>query len=296
MTTVVITEALHDVFSQYLKRCLWDDLSPHSHRAYRRAFTRLDTYLKENSLDALDIDPRAMQEYFHGLKDNLATASRKLELAAIRGCYAYAIKTDLVNSNPTRLVKIQSELPHKPDTYTNGELTRIFDSVTSARGELLIVGLAYTGLRRQELLNLRWSDIQGDEMHVIGKGNKPRLVPIHPQLTKALLRWRNHEDHSPECEYVIQSKRGKQLSPEGFNLALNKILRRAGVDGGSRPAHKFRRTATSSLIEEGVATSTVDLLMGWSPTSVRQRYYTRVSDQSLYEAIAHLYPSISSTP
>ena len=58
---------------------------------------------------------------------------------------------------------------------------------------------------------------------------------------------------------------------------------------GNRPARRFRKTAATVLAEEGVREDVIDKIMGWSPTTIRQRYYTRVADGSLYEAILKLY-------
>jgi integrase len=72
---------------------------------------------------------------------------------------------------------------------------------------------------------------------------------------------------------------------------LEPLLRRAGVDGGSRPAHKFRATVQTVLFEEGVRTDVIDKMLGWAPSNVRQRYYSRVRDEAMYEAILKLYVS-----
>jgi hypothetical protein len=43
--------------------------------------------------------------------------------------------------------------------------------------------------------------------------------------------------------------------------------------------------------EEAVQTDVIDKILGWAPTSIRQRYYTRIGDRSLYDAILKLYES-----
>jgi integrase len=63
------------------------------------------------------------------------------------------------------------------------------------------------------------------------------------------------------------------------------------VCGGNRPAHRFRKTAATSLYEEGVPTDTIDKIFGWSAHSIRVLYYTRIPDTSLYGGILKLYAS-----
>jgi hypothetical protein len=84
---------------------------------------------------------------------------------------------------------------------------------------------------------------------------------------------------------------GRGGSLRNLNQRVENMLRRAGVDGGNRPAHKFRKTVQTVLYEAGVRTDVIDKMLGWAPSSVRQRYYSRVRDQAMYEAILRLYVS-----
>ena len=74
------------------------------------------------------------------------------------------------------------------------------------------------------------------------------------------------------------------------NYRLTALLKRAGVDGGNRPAHAFRKTAASVLTEEGARPNDVDQIMGWAPPDVKGRYYIR-KNPNLHETIALLYKS-----
>src|SRR5205823_267616 len=80
-------------------------------------------------------------------------------------------------------------------------------------------------------------------------------------------------------------------STRNVNHVLKKLLARAGVDGGNRPAHRFRATVQCSLYEEGVREDVIDRILGWAPRTMRQRYYSRVRDETAHEAILCLYRS-----
>ena len=82
---------------------------------------------------------------------------------------------------------------------------------------------------------------------------------------------------------------GRGGSMRNVNERFSKLLARAAVPATNRPVHRIRKTASTSLRREGVHTDLIDRIFGWSPTSVRQRYYSGADDEELHEAILRLY-------
>lgn len=119
-------------------------------------------------------------------------------------------------------------------------------------------------------------------MTVRGKGGKLRKVPIHPVFAEVLTYRRNRFGD----EGTVLGRGG---SLRNVNQRIENVLKRAGVDGGNRPAHKFCKTVQTVLYEEGVRR--IDKMLGWAPSSVRQKYYSRVRDEAMYEGILKLYAS-----
>lgn len=78
------------------------------------------------------------------------------------------------------------------------------------RLHVLILTILDTGIRRDEALTLRWTDVDLDNLllTVIGKGNKQRKVPISFELRKHLFRW-NRVVHTrvPGCRATVTSQR-----------------------------------------------------------------------------------------
>jgi len=171
--------------------------------------------------------------------------------------------------------------------YSNAELRTIYAAIYTDREGLMFHLLAYQGLRRREATGLELSDtdFRSQQMRVYGKGDKIRLIPIHPATTEMLLRAR--ERARPSQRFYLESNRRERLSVGAFGATLNALLARAGVDGGSRPAHAFRRTVATNLYEAGVREGVIDRFMGWGPRSVRARHYTRIADASMHEAILY---------
>ena len=56
-----------------------------------------------------------------------------------------------------------------------------------------------------------------------------------------------------------------------------------------RSSHAFRRTVATSLARNGVEERVIDKIMGWSPRTVRARYYVNVATEELQRGILKLY-------
>ena len=78
------------------------------------------------------------------------------------------------------------------------------------------------------------------------------------------------------------------MSPPHFQKVWTDVLKRAGVEL-KQPAHAFRKTVATVLYEQGVREDFIDKIMGWAPSSVRSKYYSRVADNSIHASILRLY-------
>jgi integrase len=249
------------------------------------ALRRLSGWLEGKGLAATDADKWTLNEFFVSLREELAPSTLDTELTTVRAAYRWAKEEELIPDAP----RITFETGcngnvEEPTTFTNEQLRKVRSMIKDNLEELIFYLLAYTGMRRFEMCGLAWGDVDFErrELWIRGKGSKGRRVPIHPVLYKLLLE----RSHKPEGETVL----GPGGSPRNVNHRLGILLKRAGVDGGNRPAHAFRKTVTSVLTEEGVNPTDIDKIMGWSPATVRERYYTR-TNPNLGEAMAKLYRS-----
>jgi integrase len=146
--------------------------------------------------------------------------------------------------------------------------------------------LAYTGMRRSEIRGLKWDDgdpaasvlrLETQTIRVIGKGRKPRLVPVHPALGEVLVHHR-----AEPGRYVVPS--------DGKNgVAMETIIDMSRRLHPTYTPHDYRRTVATSLRRNGVDSGVIDRIMGWAPSSIFRRYYDNVADAELHRAILKLY-------
>lgn len=114
---------------------------------------------------------------------------------------------------------------------------------------------AYAGLRRGELLALRWDDVmEDDELIVVrqGKGRKDRLIPIPPTLAQALRQAR------PQA----QGARVLMVSKDAITKAFQAHLEAAGLADGRTTLHTLRHSYATHLVQGGAHIASVRELLG----------------------------------
>ena len=147
--------------------------------------------------------------------------------------------------------------------------------------------LVSTGLRIGELTHLRLNDISGagSRIRVIGKGDRERTVYItNPSLLDDLWHYCQHRlsETSPN-DWLFLNTRNKRLTEAAFRVRLRSTSKSLNLTEHLTP-HRFRHSAATLLIEEGVDIRIVQRLLGHASIATTE-LYTQVSDNSLIAAI-----------
>ncbi|WP_226366649.1 tyrosine-type recombinase/integrase [Pseudonocardia sp. ICBG162] len=145
----------------------------------------------------------------------------------------------------------------------------------TARRDMLIVRLLIdTGARRAEIVNLRLSDIElnPNGMHVVGKGNRPRIIPFGTKTAQALRRYlRSRARHrlAETTDRLLLGTKGP-MAITGLRSILNKRAEQAGIPHVH--PHRFRHTLASAWIASGGSETDLMHLAGWKSREMLSRY------------------------
>jgi len=142
---------------------------------------------------------------------------------------------------------------------------------TSLRDEAIILSLADTGARAQELLDIDREDVDlvtGEIYIRDGKGGKPRFVFLGKKARKALRRYLRSRDDVYSAVWL--SERGERLSYWGLREVIRRRAEFAGIDPPS--LHSFRRFFALACIRNKMDLHTLRRLMGHADLQVLQRY------------------------
>lgn len=274
------------VMEQYSERLRRKRSSPHTISSFATISTRLGRWLGSQGVQDDQVTYLLLEEYFDQLGLDMAPNTVAQHMKLVKAAYNYAVLSGRLRHNPAIDLKLPSAPDREPITIPTSCLRIIRDRIRTEREWVFFHLLAYTGMRRAEIRGLIFDDgsddrsvVRFDEqtIRVLGKGQKMRLVPIHPALGEVLAE----QDQRPG-RFVVHSD-GKNGVAEETIQAMVKVLSPVFTP------HDYRRTVATSLARNNVSERIIDRIMGWSKRTVRDRYYVSVAPTELHRGILKLY-------
>ena len=129
-----------------------------------------------------------------------------------------------------------------------------------------------TGLRRGELLKLRWEDINFEKGIVQLRDTKAGRDQTLPLSEQAFSLLENHPRHQSNCDYVFPSPQGCQWSKSSLDRVFKRIAARSNLPKGFRLLHGLRHQYGSMLAENGANIVELRDLLRHSDVRVSERY------------------------
>lgn len=254
----------------------------------------------EQGLGPVDVRHRDVRRYGAGLSSaGAAPATVARKLAAIRGLYGFLVRTERAGSNPAELVSSPKRGEKLPSVLTTEQMRSLLERIP-ARTPLelrdrAMLELAYScGLRCEEIVNLDLGalDFETEQLRVLGKGSKERLLPVGEPAQLALRRYLDKGRHALATDRREQalflSKSGRRLSNSDVTRRLGLWTREAALAAGVSP-HSLRHSFATHLLEGGADLRTIQELLGHASISTTQ-VYTRVDAARLRDTYAASHP------
>jgi integrase/recombinase XerC/integrase/recombinase XerD len=254
----------------------------------------------EQGLAPADVRYRDVRRFGAGLSNaGAAPATVGRKLAAVRGLFGYLVRTEKVGANPAELVSSPKRSEKLPQVLTTEQMRALLERIP-ARTPLelrdrAMLELAYScGLRCEEIVNLDEGsfDFETEQLRVLGKGSKERLLPVGEPAQRALRRYLDKGRHALAVDKreraLFLSKSGRRLSNSDITRRLGLWTREAALAAGVSP-HSLRHSFATHLLEGGADLRTIQELLGHASISTTQ-VYTRVDAARLRDTYAASHP------
>ncbi|MBB3230479.1 tyrosine-type recombinase/integrase [Halomonas stenophila] len=287
---------LGDQLAAYLA-ALARTASPATVAAYRRDLAALGDFLADQGVDdGAALDAALLRRFLGGERARgLAPRSLARRRAAISGFADHLRAAGVLDHNPASLVRtprLPKDLPRPVDVDA---LARFLDtphdgSPLACRDQAMLELFYSSGLRLAELAALALADLQPQRVRVLGKGGKPRQVPVGRRARAALETWlgvRGALAADGETALFV-GVRGARLGHRAIQQRLAALARQRGLAEHLHP-HRLRHSFASHLLESSQDLRAVQELLGHANLATTQ-VYTRLDWQHLAASYDAAHP------
>lgn len=277
--------------------------SPATVAAYQHDLAALCIFTNRRDVtDPAALDT-ALLRAFLGAERSRGLAPRSLarRRAALSRFADYLVKQGVLVDNPVGLLRTPKQPSHLPRPVDVDALARFLDtphdgSPLGTRDQAILELFYSSGLRLAELAALDLGDLQSSRVRVIGKGGKPRQVPVGRRAQQALIDWLGCRSAlAPAGELALfVGQRGARLGHRAIQKRLAQLSLARGLPEHLHP-HRLRHSFASHLLESSQDLRAVQELLGHANLSTTQ-IYTRLDWQHLATSYDAAHPRAKRSP
>ena len=229
------------------------------------------------------------------IEGGMKNKSVNRKLASLRTFYKWMRKEGLIDHSPMTKVQGPKNEKHLPVFAKESELLpskieELFSDDYSGKRDALMLELFYqTGIRLSELIGLTLKDIHGNQIKVLGKRNKERIIPISDDLVQQIQEYLElRKEISSKCENLLLLDSGNKLYPTFAYRKINYYLGKVTSLDKKSP-HILRHTFATHMLNRGTGLETLKDLLGHANLSATQ-VYTHNSFAQLNSIYSQAHP------
>ena len=233
---------------------------------------------------------------------NITGRSICRKLSALRGLFGEAVNQKIIQTNPAANVRAPKAIKYLPNTLSPDAVQRLldapfkFDDLDAVRDQAIFELLYSSGLRLAEVLGLTLQDVLGnpEELKILGKGSRERIVPVGKKAREALAIWLENRKKWDlgVADSVFLTKKGTCVSPRTVQRRLDMRARKVGLDQHVHP-HALRHSAATHMLESSGDLRAIQEFLGHQSLSTTQ-IYTHLDFQHLAEVYDKAHPRAKS--
>ena len=300
------------LFIDYMKKWLKmisSSVEPTTLNGYKGVVNgRMTDYFQNKKITLQNIKPKHIQEFYQYLLDEgLSGNTVKHYHANIRKALQYAMKTDIILSNPADKVDLPKIEEYKPKFYTSDEVKILLNEVIGTKLEIPVMIDCFYGFRRSEVIGLKWSavDFENDTItinHTITQSNgkliirdktktksSKRSLPLEPFVKSFLLELKEKQEKNKELcgnsynqdylEYICVDNCGNIIRPDYVTETFLKLLKRKNLK--IIRFHDLRHTCASILLKNGANMKEIQAWLGHSNYNTTANLYAHLDSSSV---------------
>ena len=266
-------------FLEYLK--FENRYSEHTITSYSNDLLKFHNYLEDyyegvifHSIKSLHL--RSYMVFLLEKKMAKSTVARKI--SAVKSLFKFLLKQQIVDSSPVNLIetpKLDKKLPSflKEDEIINLiNVIEFEDSFFGLRDKLLITLFYQTGVRLSEIIELKEDDVRMDDIKVLGKRNKERIIPLSGKVKNLITEYRKIKHlEFPNIKYFFIGDKGNKMYEKFVYRKVNYYLSMVSSKQKRSP-HILRHTFATHMLNNGADLNAIKEILGHENLSATQVY------------------------
>lgn len=272
--------------------------SQHTLISYQNDLEQFFSYLTQFDSPAVQhISPTFIRSWLAELKgqEKLTSKSIVRKISTLKSFFKFQLRKGVIAASPMTTITAPKISKRLPQFVKEGDIETLFKHVEfpndwKGQTSRLILQLFYsTGIRLSELINLKENqiDVYNQQIKVLGKGNKERVIPVSAELIKDI---QSFISDSPQkaVQNVFVTEKGKPLSPRSvYNSVKHYLSGITTID--KKSPHVLRHTFATHLMNNGADLNAVKELLGHSSLAATQ-VYTHNTIEKLKDVFKKAHP------
>ena len=267
-------------------------------------------YFRKKKILLRDLQAHDIQMFYQEQLQRVKASSVIHYHANIHKALKYAVKNDMIPSNPADKVERPKQDKFYGNFYDRDELNKLFEAVAGTKLELPVLLGAFYGLRRSEIVGLKWSAIDFEQntitiSHTVTSCNldgkcvivakdttktksSRRTLPLVPYFHEKLLAVKAQQERNQKLcgrsynreflEYICVDDIGDRFKPNYITSQFPKLLERNGFR--KIRFHDLRHSCASLLLASGVPMKHIQEWLGHSDFSTTANIYAHLDYSS----------------
>lgn len=282
------------------------NLSPNTIKAYKNDLSILEYFLKkEKIIDTEEIDYKFFKDFLKFLdRYNYSNRSTIRKLSTYINYFKFLEHNKLIKMQLSQKISVPKRETRFYDFLSEEEIKVFLENISpddeiGIRDRVIFEIFYSTGVRISELESIKMKDIdfKNDEIKVVGKGRKERIVFLNTEANLYLNKYikiRNYflydkkNNSYKNNEYLFLNKRGGKLSQRYIRRLLAKYINACDLKKHISP-HGLRHSFATHLLQEGASIRAVQELLGHSSLNSTQ-IYTHLNLKKMKEDFKKFHP------
>ncbi|NEV93912.1 tyrosine-type recombinase/integrase [Psychroflexus sp. YR1-1] len=284
-------------FLDYLQ--LEKKYAQHTLTSYASDLRQFQTFLSEkyDTEDFTEVSYPIIRQWIVGFVDQeLTNKTINRKLSTLKTFFKFLLKVKAIEVNPMLQHKSLKLPKREQETFSLLELEKISayfedSSFEGLRDHLMIELLYSTGMRRQELIDLKISsvDFEQNQLKVLGKRNKERILPLLKSTLHLIQDYLNERKLlGSDSAKLFLTQSGKPIYPNLVYRTVNSYFKKVSTKQKLSP-HLLRHAFASHLLEKGADITAIKDLLGHSSLASTE-VYTHANFKELSKAHAASHP------